>query len=161
MSDTPALLSIGDRAPAFNAKDQFNHERSLEDFAGTRLLLYFYPQDDTPGCTTEACSFRDNLARLQSKGVAVIGISTDGVESHEKFAAKYALGFPLIADPDKKIVNAYGVWSEITSHGKTFHGTRRTSFLINSEGIIERVYPDVDPDTHMQEVLKDLIEIHS
>jgi peroxiredoxin Q/BCP len=143
----------GDKAPDFTAKDQNGKTVSLSDFKGKTVILYFYPKDDTPGCTAEACSFRDNYQSLIGKGYAVIGVSTDDEKSHKKFETKFSLPFPLIADPDKKIVEAYGVWVEKNMYGKKYMGTARTTFLIDANGIITKVIDKVDTQNSSQQVI--------
>jgi peroxiredoxin Q/BCP len=143
----------GDKAPEFSAKDQNGKTVSLADFKGKNVILYFYPKDDTPGCTAEACDFRDNYQSLLGKGFAVIGVSTDDEKSHKKFESKYSLPFPLIADPDKQIVEAYGVWVEKNMYGKKYMGTARTTFLIDGNGLITTVIDKVDTKNSSQQVL--------
>ncbi len=152
-----AQLKTGDKAPNFTAKDQNGASVSLADFKGKTVILYFYPKDDTPGCTAEACSFRDNYQSLQGKGFEVIGVSTDDEKSHKKFESKYNLPFPLIADSDKTIVEAYGVWVEKNMYGKKYMGTARTTFLIDGDGIIMKVIDKVDTKNSSQQVL-DLLQ---
>jgi peroxiredoxin Q/BCP len=147
----------GDKAPNFTAKDQNGKTISLSDFKGKKVILYFYPKDDTPGCTAEACSFRDNYQSLLAKGFAVIGVSTDDEKSHKKFETKFNLPFPLIADPDKHIVDAYGVWVEKNMYGKKYMGTARTTFLIDANGIITKVIDKVDTQNSSQQVI-DLLQ---
>lgn len=146
-------LNPGDQAPAFSAKNQNSETISLSDFVGKTIILYFYPKDDTPGCTAEACSFRDNYEALLAKGYAVIGVSTDDEKSHTKFVNKYNLPFNLIADTDKKIVEAYGVWVEKSMYGKTYMGTARKTFIINPEGKIAHIIEKVDTKNSTQQVL--------
>jgi peroxiredoxin Q/BCP len=148
-----ANLNPGDQAPAFSAKNQNGETISLSDFAGKTVILYFYPKDDTPGCTAEACSFRDNYEALQAKGYVVIGVSTDDEKSHTKFVNKYNLPFNLIADTDKNIVEAYGVWVEKSMYGKTYMGTARKTFIINPEGKIAHIIEKVDTKNSSQQVL--------
>jgi peroxiredoxin Q/BCP len=148
-----ANLNPGDQAPAFSAKNQNGETISLSDFAGKPVILYFYPKDDTPGCTAEACSFRDNYEALQAKGYVVIGVSTDDEKSHTKFVNKYNLPFNLIADTDKNIVEAYGVWVEKSMYGKTYMGTARKTFIINPEGKIAHIIEKVDTKNSSQQVL--------
>jgi len=147
----------GDKAPDFTAKDQNGKTVSLSDFKGKNVILYFYPKDDTPGCTAEACSFRDNYQSLLSKGFAVIGVSTDDEKSHKKFETKFSLPFSLIADPDKKIVEAYDVWVEKNMYGKKYMGTARTTFLIDANGVISKVINKVDTQNSSQQVI-DLLQ---
>ena len=146
-------LKEGDKAPDFIAKDQNGDTVSLSDFKGKNLILYFYPADDTPTCTKEACNFRDNYHSLLSKGFAVIGVSFDNEKSHKKFIKKYDLPFPLLADEDKKIIEAYGVWGEKTTFGKTYMGTHRTTFIIGKDGNILKVIDKVESKNASQQVL--------
>ncbi len=148
-----ATLKAGDKAPDFSAKDQNGQTISLGDFKGKTVILYFYPKDDTPGCTAEACDFRDNYQSLVGKGFEVIGVSTDDEKSHKKFETKYNLPFPLIADTDQTIVEAYGVWGEKNMYGKKYMGTVRTTFIIDGDGIIKEVINKVDTKAASQQVL--------
>jgi peroxiredoxin Q/BCP len=152
-----ATLKEGDQAPDFTAKDQNGKTVSLADFKGKNVILYFYPKDDTPGCTAEACSFRDNYQSMLSKGFQVIGVSTDDEKSHKKFETKYNLPFPLIADKDKSIVEAYGVWGEKNMFGRKYMGTIRKTFLINAAGIIDEIIDKVDTKNSSQQVI-DLLQ---
>lgn len=145
-------LREGDKAPGFTAKDQNGNDISLSDFAGRNIILYFYPKDDTPGCTAEACSFRDNYQSMLGKGFEVIGVSTDDEKSHKKFETKYNLPFTLIADNDKSIVEAYGVWVEKNMYGKKYMGTARTTFIIGPDGVIKKVIDKVDTKNASQQV---------
>jgi peroxiredoxin Q/BCP len=149
-------LKQGDKAPKFTLPDQDGKEHKLEDYRGQWVLLYFYPKDDTPGCTTEACAIRDSLPDFKSIDAVVLGVSTDSVASHRKFADKYGLPFTLLADEDKKVVNMYGVWGKKKFMGREYDGTMRTSFLIDPEGTIATVYEGVKPAEHAAEVLADL-----
>ena len=133
------ILKEGKKAPAFKGLDQNGNAISLADVKGKKLILYFYPKDDTPGCTAQACNMRDNYEDLISKGFAIIGVSTDTVQKHKKFEEKYKLPFSLIADEDKIIVEKYGVWGEKKFMGRTYNGISRTTFLINEEGIIKKI----------------------
>lgn len=146
-------LKEGDIAPAFTATDQNGNTISLSDYKGKKVVLYFYPKDDTPGCTAQACNLRDNYDQLINKGFQVIGVSTDSVKSHKKFEEKYQLPFPLVADEDKKIVEDYGVWGEKKFMGRNYMGTNRTTFLIDEEGVIKRVLYKPDTKNHTTEVL--------
>lgn len=148
-----AELKEGDIAPKFTAKDQNGDTVSLSDFAGKDVILYFYPKDDTPGCTAEACDFRDNYQSLQKQGFNVIGVSTDDEASHKKFVNKYQLPFTLISDTDKSIVEAYGVWVEKNMYGKKYMGTARKTFLIDKEGKINRIIDKVDTKESSKQVL--------
>ncbi|MBP9760827.1 MAG: thioredoxin-dependent thiol peroxidase [Candidatus Magasanikbacteria bacterium] len=144
------------KAPAFTLLDQEGVQHALKDFLGKKVLLYFYPKDDTPGCTKEACNFRDRLNELQKKGVQVLGVSIDSVSSHKKFAQKFSLNFPLLADEEKKVVEAYGVWGEKSMFGKKYMGIQRDSFLIDETGTIVKHYMKVKPETHVDEVIADV-----
>jgi thioredoxin-dependent peroxiredoxin len=146
-------LNEGDKAPGFTALDQEGRKVSLSDFAGKNVVLYFYPRDDTPGCTKEACAFRDDFADFQKKGAVVLGVSTDSEKSHAKFVTKYRLPFTLLSDEDKKIVQAYGVWGPKQFMGMKFTGTHRITFLIGPGGRIKKIWPKVKPAGHAQEVL--------
>jgi peroxiredoxin Q/BCP len=148
-----ATLTAGGKAPDFTAKDQNGKTVSLANFKGKTVILYFYPKDDTPGCTAEACDFRDNYQSLVGKGYEVIGVSTDDEKSHKKFETKYSLPFPLIADTDHSIVDAYSVWGEKSMYGKKFMGTIRTTFIIDGDGIIKQVIDKVDTKAASQQVL--------
>lgn len=147
-------LTEGSKAPAFTAENQEGHTVKLADFAGKTVVLYFYPKDSTPGCTTEACSFRDSHSALLKKGVVVLGVSPDSVKSHANFAGKNALPFPLLADVDKKIVEAYGVWVEKSLYGRKYMGVERSTFVIGPDGKIAKVFRKVKAATHVAEVLK-------
>lgn len=146
-------LNEGDKAPDFTAKDQNGKTVSLNDFLDKTLILYFYPKDDTPGCTAEACSFRDNYESLLEKGYNVVGISTDDEKSHKKFESKYQLPFTLIADTDKSISEDYGVWVEKNMYGKVYMGTARTTFLIDKNSIVQKIIEKVDTKNSSQQVL--------
>jgi thioredoxin-dependent peroxiredoxin len=147
---------IGTKAPGFKAPDQEGVVRNLKDYTGKWVILYFYPKDDTPGCTKEACGFRDGFAKYKRAGIEVIGVSVDSVKKHAKFVEKYSLPFTLLSDEDKKIVEAYGVWGEKKFMGRTYMGTNRVSYLINPEGKIAKVYDKVKPEEHADEVLADV-----
>ena len=146
-------LKEGDKAPGFTAETSGGGRISLSDFAGKNVILYFYPKDDTPGCTKEACAFRDSYHLFQERGAIVLGVSPDAVKSHDKFATKFKLPFTLVADPDKRIVEAYGVWGEKTFMGRKYMGTHRVTFLIGPDGRIKRIWPKVKPEEHAAEVL--------
>jgi peroxiredoxin Q/BCP len=148
-----AKLQEGDKAPNFTANDQNGRQVSLTDFKGKTVVLYFYPKDDTPGCTAEACDFRDNYQSLVGKGFEVIGVSTDDEKSHKKFENKYSLPFPLIADTEKELVEAYGVWVEKNMYGKKYMGTARTTFIIDADGVIKKIIDKVDTKASSQQVL--------
>ncbi len=149
-------LKEGDKAPDFVAIDQSGKSISLKDFKGKKLILYFYPKDNTPGCTTEACNLRDNYDELLKKGFKIVGISNDGIDAHNKFIKKYTLPFPLIPDTDKKIVNDYGVYGEKSFLGKKFMGINRTTFIISEDGIIEKIFTKVDTKNHTEQILSGL-----
>ena len=146
-------LKPGDPAPPFTAITHEGQTVSLADFRGRTVVLYFYPRDDTPGCTKEACGFRDAHAQFQKKGVVILGVSTDPLKAHSKFAAKFKLPFLLLSDPDKQIVLAYGVWGEKKFMGRKYQGTHRVTFLIGPDGKIKAVWPDVKPVGHAEESL--------
>lgn len=147
------MLHEGDRAPDFSLVSSDGTKISLKDFGGKKLVLYFYPKDDTPGCTKEACSFTENLARVRRKGASVIGISADSVESHKKFIHKYSLAFPLLSDPTKETIGAYGVWKEKSFMGRKFMGIERTTFIIDEKGIITNIFRKVKVNGHTDQVL--------
>ncbi len=148
------MLQPNDLAPAFAATDQHGHlHRFPEDYAGRTVVLYFYPKDDTPGCTAQACDLRDNHARFTAAGYAILGVSTDNEASHARFAQKFDLPFPLLADPEKQLVEAYGVWQEKKNYGRTYWGTVRTTFIIGPDGKIERVIKKPDTKAHAAQVL--------
>ncbi len=147
------MLKEGDAAPDFSLPDQTGQVRSLKEYRGTKLVLYFYPKDLTPGCTQEACDFRDNLARITSTGAALIGVSPDTVKRHAKFAEKESLPFPLLADEGAALAEAYGVWKEKSMYGRTFMGVERTTFVIDEKGKIARIFPKVKVKGHVEEVL--------
>lgn len=146
-------LKAGDKAPDFSGVDQNGTIVSLNDFKGKKLILYFYPKDNTPGCTAEACSLRDANAELSERGFSIVGVSKDSTTSHQKFAAKFTLSFPLIADVDHKIMEDYGVWGEKNFMGKTVIGTLRTTFVINENGVIEHVISNVKTKNHGDQIL--------
>ncbi len=146
-------LKAGEKAPWFDGPDQHGNTVKLSDFAGKTLILYFYPKDNTPGCTAEAVNLKENYEKLTAKGFAVVGISPDTVASHQRFAEKYDLPFPLIADPEKKILNDYGVWGEKKNYGRTYMGVHRTTFVINGEGVITHVITKVKTREHAEQIL--------
>ena len=152
-----AIPKEGEKAPDFTAKDQNGNTVSLSDFKGKNVILYFYPQDNTPTCTTEACNFRDNYQSLLSKGFEVIGVSPDTEKSHKKFEKKFDLPFPLIADPDRKIVESYGLWAEKMMFGRKYMGVLRTTFVIDPKGKILKVIDKVESKNASQQVL-DLLQ---
>lgn len=146
-------LKVGDVAPDILAKDQDGNLVSLKDFRGKKVILYFYPKDNTPGCTTESCNLRDNYTLLQNEGYVVLGVSADDEKSHKKFIKKYDLPFSLIPDTDKKVINDYGVWGMKSFMGKTYEGIVRTSFVISENGIIEKIITEVDNKNHTAQLL--------
>ncbi len=148
-----ASLTVGEKAPEFSLPSTDGSMISLKDFKGKKIVLYFYPKDDTSGCTKEACSFRDNLARVKKKGAALIGVSADSVGSHKKFTEKYDLPFPLISDEEKSMIKAYGVWKEKSMYGRKYMGIERTTFIIDEKGKIAHIFPKVKVDGHTDEVL--------
>ena len=149
-------LQSGDKAPDFNLRNDNDEAVKLSNYKGRKVVLYFYPKDDTPGCTAEACSFRDGFSEIQKRGVALFGVSIDTVESHKKFKEKFHLNFPLLSDADKKVVNAYGVWKEKNMYGKKYMGIERTTFIIDEDGKIKKVFPKVKVDGHYDEVIAEL-----
>lgn len=153
------MLPINKKAPAFSLPDQNGKTHKLSDYLGQYVLLYFYPKDDTPGCTLEACSMRDMLPNFKKLKCKVFGISVDSVASHKDFAKKHKLTFTLLADEKKKVVEKYGAWQERSMYGKKFMGTARVSYLIDPQGKVARVYEKVKPETHSDQVLADLAEL--
>jgi thioredoxin-dependent peroxiredoxin len=147
-------LKEGQKAPDFTSKDQNGNTVSLSQFAGQKVVLYFYPKDDTPGCTAEACDFRDNYQGLTAQGIVVLGVSVDDEKSHKKFVTKHSLPFTLLADTDHQIVTAYGVWGEKNMYGKTYMGTIRTTFIIDEKGIISHIIKKVDTQNSTAQVLE-------
>lgn len=147
------MIEAGKKAPSFSLKDAEGVEHSLSEFAGRKLVLYFYPHDDTPGCTAEACGLRDRYDAIRAAGAAVIGVSADSEASHAKFRDKYGLPFLLLADPEKQLIEAFGVWGEKKFYGKVGHGIIRSTFLIDGNGMIRKVFPKVSPSGHAEEIL--------
>jgi len=147
-------LKEGQKAPAFEGTDQDGNKIKTSDFAGKKVILYFYPKDNTPGCTNEACNLRDNYKDLLQKGFIVIGVSPDSEKSHKGFAGKYTLPFPLIADTEKKILTSYGAWGEKNMYGKKVTGVLRTTFIIDEKGTIEKVISKVDTANHTEQIFK-------
>lgn len=150
------MLNIGDIAPKFTLNDKYGKPVSLSDFAGKKVVLYFYPKDNTPGCTRQACAFASSYNLFKDNNVEVIGISRDSVTSHVKFAEKYSLPFVLLADPELEAIKAYGVWQEKKNYGKISMGVVRTTFIIDESGKIEHIMPKVKPDTNAAEILEKL-----
>lgn len=146
-------LQVGDSAPVFSVKDQEGKQVKLSDFKGEKVILYFYPKDDTPGCTAQACNLRDNYDTLLNRGYKVLGVSVDDEKSHVKFIKKYNLPFPLLADTDHAIVEAYGVWGEKKMFGKEYMGIIRTTFVIDENGVIEEIIQKVDTENHTDQIL--------
>ncbi len=153
------MPEVGDRAPAFTLPDQSGEPVKLSDFKGKAVVLYFYPKDDTPGCTREACSFRDEHSALVKAGAVVLGVSPDSTASHQKFAGKFKLPFPLLADTDHTVSEKYGAWGEKSLYGRKFMGITRSTFLIGKDGKVARVWPKVKVDGHVDEVRKALAEL--
>ncbi len=149
-------LPEGKKAPDFTLKDDNGATVKLSALKGKKVVLYFYPKDDTPGCTKEACSFRDGFKEIQKKGAVVLGVSPDSVESHKKFKEKFHLNFQLLNDDAKKVVNAYGVWKEKSLYGRKYMGVERTTFVIDEDGKIKKMFPKVKVDGHYEEVLAEL-----
>jgi peroxiredoxin Q/BCP len=150
------MIEEGQQAPDFELQSDSGDPVRLRDLRGRRVILYFYPKDDTPGCTKEACGFRDSLGEIDAAGAVVLGVSPDTVESHVEFRDKHGLNFPLLADPDHSVASAYGVWGRKKFYGRTFDGVRRSTFIIDANGVVERVYARVKPATHAMDVLADL-----
>jgi thioredoxin-dependent peroxiredoxin len=151
-----AALSKGDKAPDFQGLNQNGEKISLSGFKGKKLILYFYPKDNTPGCTAESCNLNENYQMWLSKGYEVVGISPDGVASHKKFADKFQFRFNLIADTETEILQAYGVWGEKNMYGRKYMGVLRTTFVINEKGIIENIFEKVDTKNHTEQIIKAL-----
>jgi thioredoxin-dependent peroxiredoxin len=146
-------LQPGDKAPLFSAKDQNDQPVKLKDYRGKKLILFFYPQDNTPTCTVQACNLRDNYLLLQQHGLQVLGVSPDPVASHKKFETRYQLPFPLLADPDKIIIDAYGVWGEKQLYGRKYMGLHRTTYLIDEKGIILKIFIRPKNKQHAEEII--------
>ncbi|KIQ55035.1 thioredoxin-dependent thiol peroxidase [Meiothermus taiwanensis] len=153
------MLNVGDPAPNFTLPDQEGKLHTLEDYRGRWVVLYFYPKDDTPGCTKEACSFRDEKGRLEELGAVVLGVSADDVQSHGRFHGKYGLNFPLLSDSEKQTIRAYGAWGTKTMYGKAYEGVLRHTYLIDPAGRVARVWDKVKPDEHALEVAEALQEL--
>jgi peroxiredoxin Q/BCP len=149
-------ITPGTKAPAFSLPSDTGGTIALEDLRGTPVVLFFYPKDDTPGCTTEACEFRDRWTAVQRSGAVLLGVSPDGVDSHRKFREKFSLPFPLLADEDHAVADAYGVWGEKSMYGKKYYGVLRTTFIIDAAGSVRRVFEKVKPAGHAAEVLEAL-----
>src|SRR3989454_3127988 len=153
-----SATKVGQKAPDFTALNDQGQKVKLSDFKGKKVVLYFYPKDDTPGCTKEACAFRDGIDEIKSRGAVVLGVSVDSVDSHKKFKKKFDLNFPLLADTDKSIVEAYGTWKEKSMYGKKFMGIERMTFIIDEQGKISHIFPKVKVDQHYDQVLDALEE---
>ncbi len=150
------MLAEGSLAPDFTLKNDEGTSISLKDLKGKTVVLYFYPKDDTPGCTKEACDFRDNEKQFKKKNTVILGVSADSVESHGKFKKKFGLPFQLLSDPEKKMIQAYGVWKEKSMYGKKYMGIERTTFVIGPDGKIMKIYPKVSVTGHIEDVLSSL-----
>jgi len=148
-----STLKVGDKAPALSGTDQHGKPVSLADFKGKKLVLYFYPKDDTPGCTAEACNLRDNYAAIKKAGYEILGVSVDDAKKHTKFIAKYDLPFSLLADTEKKTVEDYGVWIEKSMYGRKYMGVNRVTFIIDENGVIEKIIDKVDTKDHTAQIL--------
>ena len=155
------MLEVGQIAPEFSLHDQEGKTRSLADTRGRWVVVYFYPKDDTPGCTKEACAFRDDLPRFEGLNAVVWGVSADDGKAHRKFAEKYDLNFPLLVDPDKAVLEAYGAWVEKSMYGKRYMGVQRITYLIDPEGKVARAWPKVKPEEHAEEVATALAELQA
>lgn len=149
-------MKVGQKAPDFSAVDDSGKTVKLSDFKGKKVVLYFYPKDDTPGCTKEACNFRDGFAEIKKKGAVVLGVSADSVEKHKKFKAKFDLNFPLLADTEKKIIESYDVWQEKSLYGRKYMGIVRSTYVIGKDGKISHIFPKVKVNDHYEEVLEAL-----
>ncbi|WP_439879834.1 thioredoxin-dependent thiol peroxidase [Pontibacter sp. MBLB2868] len=147
-------LNIGDKAPEFEGRDQNGNSVKLSDYRGKKVILYFYPKDNTPGCTAQSCNLRDNYSDLQKNGYEVIGVSIDSEKSHQNFISKFELPFTLLADTDKQIVEQYGVWQEKSMYGRKYMGTMRYTFLIDEEGVIQDIITKVKTKEHAEQILK-------
>ena len=153
------MVKVGKKAPAFSLQDSEGKKRSLNEFLGKKIILYFYPKDNTPGCTTEACDFRDSFPRFKKDDVIVLGMSPDSYQSHAKFADKFDLPFILLSDEKKEILQKYDVWKEKSMYGRKYMGVERTTIIIDEKGIVRKIYPKVKVNGHVEEVYKDLKEL--
>lgn len=147
-------LKEGDKAPAFTGLNEKGEEVSLSDYQGKKLILFFYPKDNTPGCTAEACNLRDNYDQLREQGFELLGVSPDSAKKHQNFIKKYDFPFPLVADTEQKVLNLYGVWGEKQMYGRKFMGVFRTTFVINEEGVIEKIFKKVKTKAHAEQILE-------
>ena len=152
------MIEVGRKAPAFTLPSSDGGTVSLKDLSGKKVVLFFYPKDNTPGCTLEACDFRDNFSRIQAAGALVFGVSGDGIASHEKFRDRFSLPFPLLSDESHEMMASYGVWKEKTNYGRTYLGIERTTVLIDGDGIVRRIWPKVTVKGHVDAVLAALTE---
>ena len=150
------MLKVGNKAPKFELPDQDGKLHKLSDYLGKKVLIYFYPKDDTPGCTTEACNFRDNFADMSKMGLVVLGVSKDSVKSHKKFSEKFNLNFPILSDESTEMINAYGAWRLKKFMGREYMGTERMSVLVDEDGKVAKIYESVKPADHTQEVMGDI-----
>ncbi len=150
------MLNVGDTAPDFTLSDQFGEIHQLSDYRGKKVVLYFYPKDDTPGCTKEACGFRDNFQEYRKRKMVVLGVSKDSTKSHVKFSEKYSLPFTLLSDDNNEVSQAYGVWGLKKFMGKEYYGINRMTFIIDEDGKILRIYEKVKPENHAEEILADI-----
>ncbi len=153
------MVKVGKKAPAFTLPDSNGKKRSLKEFLGKKIILYFYPKDNTPGCTTEACDFRDSFSRFKNDDVVVLGMSPDSPQSHTKFVEKFELPFILLSDEKKEILQKYNVWKEKSMYGRKYMGVERTTIIIDEKGIVRKIYPKVKVKGHVEKVYKDLKEI--
>lgn len=159
LEERSKMLEVGKKAPAITLPDSDGNKRTLKEFLGKKVVLYFYPKDNTSGCTAEACDFRDSFPNFKKTKSVVIGISPDSIESHKKFAEKFELPFILLSDVDKKILEKYGVWKEKSMYGRKYMGVVRTTVLVDAKGIVRKIYPKVKVKGHVEEVFKDLKEV--
>ncbi|MCK9210761.1 MAG: thioredoxin-dependent thiol peroxidase [Ignavibacteriaceae bacterium] len=150
------MIEEGKKAPAFNLNDQDGKAHSLKDYLGKKVVLYFYPKDNTPGCTKEACSFRDEFAVFKKSNTVILGVSADAVKSHKNFSEKFSLPFPLLSDESKEMIENYGVWKEKSMYGKKYMGIERTTVIIDGEGKVKKIFSKVKVDGHTEEVLEAL-----
>lgn len=153
------MVEVGKKAPAISLKDSFGTKRTLKEFLGKNVILYFYPKDETPGCTTEACDFRDSFLQYENLDAVIIGVSPDSVESHKKFMEHHNLPFILLSDEEKEVIEKYGVWKEKSMYGKKYMGVERTTFLIDAKGTLRKIYEKVKVPGHVEQVYNDLKEI--
>ena len=153
------MVEVGKKAPAFSLPDADGKKRSLKEFLGKKVILYFYPKDNTPGCTTEACDFRDSFPKFKNDDAVVLGMSPDSPQSHTKFAGKFELPFILLSDEKKEVLQKYDVWKEKSMYGRKYMGVVRTTMIIDEKGIVRKIYPKVKVTRHVEEVYKDLKEI--